>query len=259
MSFCMIVSPAKKMVVNEGEPAARQAPRFLDEAQELAEELRRLGPAGAQEVWRCSDRLAKENWDRVRTLPEDLRLGVSALTAAVSSYRGIQYTHLAPEVMDGAQLSWLSRHLRIVSGLYGLLRPFDAIAPYRLEMQARLSVGGSKSLYEFWDSRIYDALACERGITHIVNVASQEYAKAVLPWALPDGPKIVTCSFMIPRAKDGRLTQPSTEAKAARGSFVRWAAERQVEDVQELKGFAERGYAFSPERSGEKAWSFVRA
>jgi len=89
-------------------------------------------------------------------------------------------------------------------------------------------------------------------------VSSQEYAKAVLPWALSNGPQIVTCSFMQPRAKDGRLAQPATEAKAARGSFVRWAAERQVEDVLELKGFAERGYAFSPERSDEGSWTFVR-
>ena len=244
MSFVMIVSPAKKMVESDDEPRPSSAPQFLEEAHELALELRSLGREEAQRVWQCSDKLADENWTRT-------------LTAAAASYSGIQYTHLAAPVMDSVQLSWLSFHLRIVSGLYGLVRPLDGVTPYRLEMQAKLPVGGARNLYEFWDSRIYDALATMPGVGTIVNVASKEYSKAVEPFAIPGGPRVLTCVFGTLRA-DGKVRQPSTEAKAARGSFVRWAAEHQVEEVADLRGFAERGYRFDEGRSSKDQWVFLR-
>lgn len=258
MSFVMIVSPAKKMVVSDEEPRPRSAPQFLEEAGVLARELRSLGRAGAQEVWRCSERLADENWARTRTLAEDLMAEPAGLTAAVASYSGIQYTHLAAPVMDQVQLAWLARHLRIVSGLYGLVRPLDGVVPYRLEMQARLCVGGCRNLYEFWDSRIHDALATLPGVRTIVNVASKEYAQAVEPYVLPDGPQVLTCVFGV-LGPGGKVRQPATEAKAARGTFVRWAAESQVEEVGDLRTFAERGYALDPGRSNESRWVFLRA
>ena len=258
MDFRIIISPAKRMLVSEGEPHATRRPRFSCEALELAEELRAQGRAAMQRIWRCSDKIADEAWAHTQALPDELRRDPAALTPAVCAYHGIQYTHLAASVMDVAQLSWLEHHLRIFSGLYGILRPFDGVAPYRLEMQAKLP-GGARTLYEFWDSRLYDALACEPQVTTIVNVASVEYAKAITPYVLPGGPHLLTCLFGTIRPRDGRLLQRATEAKAAHGSLVRWAAERQTRDVRELKDFSERGYAFSPQRSTDDVWVFIRA
>lgn len=259
MDFRIIISPAKRMLVNEGEPHALHRPRFSCEALELAEELHVQGRAAMQRIWRCSDRIADEAWTHTQALPDELRQAPTALTPAVCAYNGIQYTHLAASIMDTAQLSWLEHHLRILSGLYGLLRPLDGVAPYRLEMQAKLPVGGARNLYEFWDSRLYDAIAREPQVATIVNIASVEYAKAITPYVLPDGPHLLTCLFGSVRAHDGKLLQRSTEAKAARGSIVRWAAERQITDVQDLKGFSECGYAFSPQYSTTDTWVFIRA
>ncbi len=254
----MIVSPAKRMVRQEGEPPADAAPRFLDDAHELARALRALGPEGAREVWRCSERLAAACWEQLRTLPEDLLAPAASLSPAVMSYVGIQYQHLSPQVMEARELEWLARHLRIVSGLYGLLRPFDGICPHRLEMRSRLAVAGAGDLYGFWGSRIADALAEGPEADVVVNLASQEYARAVLPWLRPGDPRQLTCSFLVPRGRDGKLVQQATEAKAARGSLVRWAAERGVEDVDDLRGFRERGYRLDEALCDEGTLAFVR-
>jgi cytoplasmic iron level regulating protein YaaA (DUF328/UPF0246 family) len=257
MSFSLIVSPAKRMEVVEGPPSPASRPRFCKEAARLAQAMRELGYDGCKRLWRCSDGLARLNYDRLLAGdPGDAR--DPATTAAVVAYRGIQYQHLAPEVMDEGQLGYLGRHLRILSGLYGVLRPFDGVVPYRLEMQAKLAVDGSADLYGFWGDRVARALAEEADT--IVNLASVEYAKAVTRHVEPRGAaraRVLTCLFG-DVAEDGRLRQRATEAKAARGTFVRWCAEEGVEDVDELAGFAERGYRLDEGRSDERTLVFVR-
>lgn len=146
----LVISPAKRMDVVEGPPVAATSPEFLADAQHLAYELRSLGYEGARAVWSCSDALARPNWERLSTLPEDMASDPRLLSSAVLTYVGIQYQHLAPQVMTERELTWLSSHLRILSGMYGTLRPLDGVVPYRLEMQARLAVGGHRDLYGFW-------------------------------------------------------------------------------------------------------------
>ena len=249
MRLRIITSPAKKMRVVDAPPWPVREPAFLPRAQRLVEELRALTRDEAQALWRCSDRLADLNYERVRTM--DLTRGD---TAAVIAYEGIQYTHMAPEVMSEGELAWLDEHLRILSGLYGMLRPLDAVVPYRLEMQARLAADGARDLYGFWGDSLYEALAAECDL--IVNVASVEYARAVTPFVREGGPQVLTCLFGALR--DGRLRQPATEAKAARGTFIRWCAERGVEGPDELRGFRERGYALDEGRSDAATLVFVR-
>ena len=159
--------------------------------------------------------------------------------------------------MNEKELMWLTSHLRILSGMYGILRPLDGVIPYRLEMQAKLAVGGCRDLYEFWGERLLDSLLGD-GAEVIVNVASQEYAKAVVPWAQRTGAPVVTCVFGEVRASDGRVVQRATEAKAARGAFVRWCAEQGVEKVEQLEGFSERGYRLNRSRSDAETLTFVR-
>ena len=249
MRLRIITSPAKKMRVVDAPPWPVREPAFLPRARRLAEELKALTRDEAQALWRCSDRLADLNYERVRTM--DLARGD---TAAVIAYEGIQYTHMAPEVMSEGELAWLDEHLRILSGLYGMLRPLDSVVPYRLEMQARLAADGARDLYGFWGDSLYEALAAECDL--IVNVASVEYARAVIPFEREGGPQVLTCLFGVLR--DGHLRQPATEAKAARGTFIRWCAERGVEGPDELRVFRERGYALDERRSDAATLVFVR-
>lgn len=249
MRLTLIVSPAKKMREQDAEPRPHRLPELVDRSERLADALRSLTRDEAQALWRCSDKLADLNYERLRHL--DLR---HATTAAVVAYEGIQYTHLAASVMTERQLAWLDDHLRILSGLYGVLRPLDAVVPYRLEMQARLAIDGARDLYEFWGPTLYERLAATGDL--IVNVASVEYARAVTPWVRAGGPQVLTCLFGTLR--EGRLRQASTEAKAARGTFVRWCAERAVSEPGELRAFSERGYALDEGRSDDATLVFVR-
>ena len=250
MELRIITSPAKKMRAQDAPPWPVREPAFLERAERLVRAMRGLTRDEAQALWKCSDRLADLNYERLRGM--DLRRDA---TAAAVAYEGIQYTHMAPEVMDDRELAWLDDHLRILSGLYGVLRPLDGVVPYRLEMQARLSVDGARDLYAFWGDALYEALAAE-GCELVVNVASVEYARAVTPFARPDGPQVLNCLFGVLR--DGALRQPATEAKAARGTFVRWCAERGIGGPDELRDFAERGYALDEARSDEETLVFSR-
>ena len=251
MELRIITSPAKKMRAQDAPPWPVREPAFLGRSERLVRALQGLSRDEAQALWGCSDRLADLNYERLRGM--DLRRGA---TAAAVAYEGIQYTHMAPAVMDERELAWLDGHLRILSGLYGMLRPLDGVVPYRLEMQARLSVDGARDLYAFWGDALYEALAAE-GCELIVNVASAEYARAATPFVRPDGPQVLTCLFGVLR--DGRLRQPATEAKAARGTFIRWCAERGITEPGELRAFAERGYALDEARSDAGTLVFVRA
>lgn len=251
MSLRFVISPAKKMRAQDSPPWPVREPALVGRAEVLARAVRDLGRDEAQRLWACSDRLADLNYERFRTMD----LGRDTTAAAVA-YEGIQYTHLAAGVMDEGELAWLDEHLRILSGLYGVLRPLDGVVPYRLEMQARLAVDGARDLYGFWGGALYETLAAE-GCDVIVNVASVEYARAVTPWVRPDGPQVTTCIFGVLR--DGRLCQPATEAKAARGTFARWCAEQGVETIDELPDFHERGYRLSVERSSDDSLVFVRS
>lgn len=245
-----IVSPAKKMNVVDDAFGWRELPMFADEAARLADAVRALAYDEVKALWQCSDALAKLNFERFRTL--DVHAG--ALTPAILAYEGIQYQHVAPQVMTADQLDYLQQCLRILSGFYGVLRPLDGVTPYRLEMQAKLAVDGARTLYEFWGDRLYRAIAAETDI--IVNLASVEYAKAVASHVA--GPcRMVTCLFGTIDAR-GRLVQRSTAAKAARGSIVRWCAEHGVERPDDLRAFDVAGYTFDKERSTDDCLVFVQ-
>ena len=252
MSFRIIVSPAKKMNVDGGPPCARGVPPLLERTRVLKDTMQALSFDEVQALWRCSKKLADLNYERFRDM--DLDRDVSA---AIVSYEGIQYQHLAAGIMNDACLRWLDEHLRILSGFYGVLRPFDGVVPYRLEMQARLQVGEARDLYAFWGSSLFEALVAE-GCDCVVNLASVEYAKAVVPHARRAGLPVVTCLFGTIRQTDGKLLQRSTEAKAARGTFVRWCAETGIEDLTDARGFSERGYRLDEERTNADTLVFVR-
>lgn len=245
-----IISPAKKMNTVDELPWETM-PCYLDRSEQLLGSLRALDYAQLRTLWGCSDALASLNYERLQTM--DLR---ASLTPAILAYEGIQYQAMAPSVMTDDELAYVRDRLRILSGFYGVLRPFDGVVPYRLEMQAKLAVNGHRDLYEFWGSSLYDAVVAQDDSSVLVNLASVEYARAVTPY-VASPTRLVTCLFGTERS--GKLVQKATEAKAARGSFVRWCAERSVENPSEFKAFDAMGFSFNEGLSGGDTLVFTRS
>ncbi len=247
-SMRIIISPAKKMVVDTDSFAVDGPPIFLEKTERLKTALQEMSPADLRTLWKCNASIAQLNVERLSVM--DLR---RRLTPAILSYEGIQYRYMAPRVMETAQLDYLREHLRILSGFYGLLRPFDGVTPYRLEMQAKLPVDGRKDLYGFWGDILARRLASETDL--VLNLASKEYGKAVEPH-LPKSVRFLTCTFG--ERKDGKVVEKGTVCKMARGQMVRWLAENNVTDWADVRGFDQLGYRFQPELSTENHNVFLK-
>lgn len=215
----------------------------------LLDALQTMSPIELQALWNCNDSIAKLNIERLQAM--DLE---RLLTPAVMAYEGIQYRYMAPGVMEESHLEYLKEHLRILSGFYGLLRPFDGVTPYRLEMQAPLAVAGHQDLYDFWADKPAKALLGEE-TDLIVNLASREYSRAVQPY-LPALVTFLTCTFG--ELNGDKVVEKGTLCKMARGQMVRWMAENQITQPRELREFHDLGYCFSPERSTDTDYIFIK-
>lgn len=244
----IIISPAKKMNVDLDSFACQGLPQFLPQTEQLYERLRRMSYEELKALWKCNDQIAKLNFELLQAMK--LR---QHLTPAILSYEGIQYQYMAPGVFTYDELDYVQEHLRILSGFYGVLRPFDGVTPYRLEMQARLRMDEAKDPYEFWGSSIAGNLFAETDC--IVNLASKEYSRCVSAY-LTDNVQYITCVFG--ERKDGKLIEKGTLCKMARGEMVRYMAEHQIADPERLKAFDRLGYRFVPEESDEKTYVFVK-
>ena len=245
----IIISPAKKMNIETDLLEWKSLPQFLSEAGKLAEYLKSLGYEELKTIWKCNDKIAALNYERLQTMHLERNL-----TPAVLSYEGLQYQYMAPQVMESDELRYIEEHLHILSGFYGMLKPFDGIVPYRLEMQSRLLHFEVDTLYQFWNHKLFDVLAKETG--SILKLASKEYSKCITSYNQKEL-KIVTCIFgeMI----DGRVKEKGTFAKMARGEMVRFLAKRQAENVEEAKGFNGLDYRFQKELSDEYHYVFVKS
>lgn len=268
----VIISPAKQMRIARDAFSPKGIPPYPTETERLWRALcaieRKTGAAGLKALWNVNDKLLAENIERLHAfipVADERALDEPAVSAVVSaavfSYVGIQYRSMAPEVMDLGALDWIQDHLWILSALYGSVRPFDAVEPYRLEMGAKLAVDGARDLYGFWSDKLARTIApsdaesdgqpsaSDAGCT-VVNLASAEYARAVLPH-LRATDRVVTCIFG-EALRAGKPIQRATASKIARGSMVRWMAEHRIEDARELKGF-DIGYRYDPELSATAA------
>ena len=244
----IIISPAKKMITDTDSLDVQEMPRFLQEAQQLLAALWAMPPQALQKLWGVNDKLAALTLRRL----EEMELSRN-LTPAILAYEGIQYQYMAPGALLDSELAYLQRHLRVVSGFYGLLRPFDGVVPYRLEMQARLAVGGHKDLYDFWGDKLARQLAEETDL--VVNLASQEYSRAITR-QLPPGVGVLTCTFG--QLAGGRVVEKGTLCKMARGEMVRYLAQRQITRREEIQGFDRLGYTYSKEHSTEENHVFIK-
>ena len=243
----VIVSPAKKMRVDTDAMPWEQLPQFLPQAEVLWDKLREMDRSELKRLWKCNDQIVEVNLHRLHTT--DLRHN---LTPAILSYEGIQYQYMAPGVFTGEAFAYVQEHLRILSGLYGVLRPFDGVTPYRLEMQAKLQIGQAKDLYGYWGDRLFHRLYEETDC--VINLASKEYSLCVSRY-LERGQRMITCVFG--QRKQGKVVEKGTLCKMARGEMVRFLAEEQIQDPEQIQGFSGLGYRYSPEFSRPEKYVFL--
>lgn len=239
-----ILSPAKNM-----EPAAlpglkMTAPRFSDKTERLASLLREKSPWQLESLMKINPDLAMKAFSYFQDSAPDKK------SPALLSYRGLAYQHLNAGDFSIEDFSFAQTHLRLFSAFYGPLRPADAIAPYRLEMQCRLRIDGG-SLYRFWGDTFYRDVT-----THgpVINLASAEYAKTVQPFLRP-GDDFITCRFLV--QKRGKYVCLPTAAKMARGAMARWMVRNRAENPDVLKEFHENGFVFSEALSTETNFTFL--
>lgn len=244
----IILSPAKKMNMDPDRLAPSGLPDFLDQTEEILAWLRDRSYEELKTLWKCNDKIVQQNTVRLEQM--ELR---TQLTPAVLAYEGIAYQYMAPAVFESGHYDYVQEHLRILSAFYGVLRAMDGVTPYRLEMQAKASIGGKKDLYELWGSRLYEAIRDESRI--IINLASKEYSKCIEKYLTPDD-IYITITFC---EKSGdKLVTKGTYAKMARGEMVRYMAEHQIEDPKEIRNFDRLGYVFREDLSSDKEYIFER-
>lgn len=244
----IIISPAKKMKTDTDFLDYRQVPQFISDSQTLLGLLRKLNYEEAKALWKCNDAIATLNMERIREMDVTRNL-----TPAIFSYEGIQYQYMAPGIFQTEELDYLQQHLRILSGFYGIVRPFDGVVPYRLEMQAKLGGKGFSSLYEFWNRRLADQLFAESDI--ILNLASKEYSKCISPYI---GKNARMISVVFGQDIGGKVVERATLVKMARGEMVRYMAERQITRVEDIKGFDGFDFAFAEALSDENTYVFIQ-
>lgn len=250
----MVISPAKSLNF-EAAPRALPltTPQLKDDIAELAEVTRKLRPRDLKRLMDISDSLATLNHERFQHFDPELEDGLQAAIA----FNGDVYAGLNARTLDKKGFDWAQTHLRILSGLYGVLRPADALQPYRLEMGVRLKTKRGKTLYDFWKRPVAATLnETARGMKNptLVNLASQEYFGAVDTAALEM--PLVTCHFR--EEKDGESKVISFYAKRARGMMARYAIDHRIDRAETLKAFDLEGYAFRPDASTETDWVFAR-
>jgi uncharacterized protein len=250
----MILSPAKRLDFSD--PATEvpaTAHRMTEDVRSLSVTARRQTQADLRRLMGISADLAKLNQARFKAFDPDSKEGLQATFA----FAGDVYQGLDARSLPADDLGWAQDHLRILSGLYGLLRPLDRIQPYRLEMGTRLKTRRGSSLYDFWGDRISKALNADaegHADPTLVNLASQEYFGAVDAKAL----KLPVVNIHFREEKDGESRIISFFAKKARGTMARYAIENRIDRAEDLKAFDRDGYGFQVSPSTENDWIFTR-
>lgn len=250
----IVLSPAKSLDL-ESPLTTKQhtTPDFIEQASSLITVLRDYSPAEIGELMHLSDALSVLNVGRYAHWERDH----AEARPAIMSFNGDVYTGFDAPSLDAKGLEYAQRHVRILSGLYGLLRPLDQMHPYRLEMGTKLTNPRGKDLYAFWGTTITEALNRQlagTGSTALVNLASTEYFKSVKPKLL-DAPVIEP---VFQDWKNGQYKIISFFAKRARGMMARYATDRNISDPEQLKEFDVDGYAYDESASSDKSWVFRR-
>ena len=258
-----LISPAKKLDFDSvAQTDAYSIPDFLPHAQQLIDTLLDYSAADISKLMHLSDNLAQLNYQRYH----DWQQPFSSQNAkqAISIFKGDVYTGMNIESFNDEQLAFTQQHLRILSGLYGLLRPLDLIQPYRLEMGTKLNNTRGKNLYDFWGSLITDAInqqLKQSSSQFLINLASNEYFKSVKTKDIKNS--IITPVF---KELDAKNSTPDNKnykiislfAKRARGMMAAFILKKQLSNVEDIKGFNTAGYVFNEVLSSQYNWVFTR-
>ena len=244
----IILSPAKKMITDTDSIAPVTLPEFIDKTTEILNWLKDRSKEELKAIWKCNDKILEQNFNRL----ENMNL-YQMLTPAVLSYEGIAFQYMAPSVFEDMQLEYVQNHLRILSAFYGSLKPMDGVTPYRLEMQAKIRIGDSKNLYEYWGDLLYRSVIDDSRI--IINLASKEYSKCIEKYLTPQD-RYISVTFC--EASGDKMVTKGTYAKMARGEMVRFTAENNIENPVDIKKFDRLGYSFRSDLSSDTEYVFER-
>ncbi len=252
----MVISPAKTLdFETPAKTKVSTQPDFLDQSQQLIDELRELSPSDISGLMGISEKLGDLNFDRF--LNWHTPFDADNAKQAVLAFKGDVYTGLDAESFNSKEFKFAQKHLRILSGLYGLLRPLDYIQPYRLEMGTKFANEGGDNLYQFWGEQITDAMNAQLKKSKsdvLLNLASNEYFKSIQQ-------KSINADIITPVFKDlknGKYKIISFYAKKARGLMSAYVIKNQLTDVEDIKQFDTDGYRYNASMSSAREWVFTR-
>ena len=250
----IVLSPAKTLDSDQSLLTTHTKPQLLKDSQKLVDRLKGMSARDLSGLMKVSDKIADLNYERYQTWRRPFNL--KNAKQAIFTFKGDVYLGLKAEDFDKKDLSFAQQHLRMLSGLYGVLRPLDLIQPYRLEMGCRLQTADCANLYEFWGDKltqlIQNELAAEKSPA-LINLASNEYFKSIRPAAL--SAPIITPVFK--ENKNGTYKIISFLAKKARGMMSRYIIKHGLEDINAIKQFRDGGYRYRAKLSNDTEWVFT--
>lgn len=244
----VLLSPAKTMTQRMDCLQTVALPNFLDETKFIMEHLQSFQVEELEQIMKISPKIACQNYERYQKFTYD-EFG----TPAIFSYTGLQYKNICADSFTAKDLEFANQCIRIISGLYGVLAPNSSVYPYRLDFAMKLGFPGYSNLYEVWGNKIFDFLSKEDDI--MINLASKEYAKVILPYVKP-GVRVITCSFYV--EKNGKQKMESTAAKMARGLMTSYIVRNRLREPEGLKSFGEGGFLYEKTLSSDGEFVFIR-
>jgi Uncharacterized protein conserved in bacteria len=248
-----LLSPSKSQNFDVTDVKAHSQPQLLAHSKQLMAELKKMSPSEIKSLMSISDRLAELNHDRIQQFKTPFKLGPAKQAAL--AFQGDVYSGLKAEDMSQDDLTFAQDHVRILSGLYGYLKPLDLIMPYRLEMKTKIAVDNYENLYQFWGDALTDCLNAELSDQEtVINLASNEYFKAINPKKLNSD--LITLNFK--DSKDGKTRVVAIYAKIARGAMARAIVKNRINPPQDIKKLVVDDYRFQGDLSDDKTWVFTR-
>lgn len=242
----IIIAPAKIMKIDRDSFPIQSKPQFLDKTRILERFLKSRSNEQLKDLWHASENVTKQSILQLENMNLDERL-----TPAILAFSGIQYQYMAPDLFTQPALDYIQKNLRILSGFYGMLRPFDGVCPYRLELNTKMVGFRDYSLYHFWGSDIAENLFQEDNI--VIDLASKQYTRLVKPY-LSQGRQLITVDFQ--ELKNGKWKTVGVHAKMARGEMVRYIAEKQIKNPTDLQDFNDFEFQFEPDVSTKDHYVF---
>lgn len=242
----IIIAPAKIMKIDRDSFPIQSKPQFLDKTRILERFLKSRSNEQLKDLWHASENVTKQSILQLENMNLDERL-----TPAILAFSGIQYQYMAPDLFTQPALDYIQKNLRILSGFYGMLRPFDGVCPYRLELNTKMVGFRDYSLYHFWGSDIAENLFQEDNI--VIDLASKQYTRLVKPY-LSQGRQLITVDFQ--ELKNDKWKTVGVHAKMARGEMVRYIAEKQIKNPTDLQDFNDFEFQFEPDVSTKDHYAF---